>query len=258
MPTITQLRDMIAVRAAEAECPYPEKADIESSSDPYAGRFHGSAGAWMLEVQEAIALSLLAATSPLHILDVGGGHGQLARPLVRAGHHVTVLSSHPACRHRIHDLIHPDHCAFDVGDVVALPYPDRSFDAVFCFRLTTHCSVWPQLISELCRVARHTVILDYPTKQSLNAIAPLLFSAKKKIETNTRTWTLFTHRDIRQAFATHRFLPASRKGQFFFPMVIHRIIKNRTLSRALETASRTLGLNHLFGSPVIARFDRNP
>jgi ubiquinone/menaquinone biosynthesis C-methylase UbiE len=153
-------------------------------------------------------------------------------------------------------LVDSGKCRFQVGNVIALPFPEKSFDAVICFRLVTHCERWPQLISEMCRVSRRVIIIDYPTSQSLNSIAPMLFSAKKKFETNTRTWTLFRHRQIKDTFAQHGYGISNRRGQFFFPMVVHRMLKNRGISAFMEMISRFIGLNYLLGSPVIAKFRR--
>ncbi|MCP5488035.1 MAG: class I SAM-dependent methyltransferase [Verrucomicrobia bacterium] len=237
--------------------PYPETADIETSSDGYANRFAGPAGEWMLSVQEHGTLRLLHGCPTGSVLDVGGGHGQLTRPLCREGIPVHVLGSDPSCAHRISDLIEQEQCAFTVGNVIDLPFPDRSFDTVISFRLVTHCSQWPKLIAELCRVARHSVIVDYPTSQSLNAIAPLLFGAKKKLEGDTRTWTLFRHHQIDAAFAAGNFSRTQRFAQFFLPMVLHRAVQSRSLSAALEALPRLLGLTRLWGSPIIARYDRD-
>lgn len=241
----------------EMKTSYPETADIETSTDEYANRFTGSCGAWMLEVQEKATLAQLAHhPTTRRILDVGGGHGQLAHPLVRAGYDVTVLGSDASCAHRIKSLIDANTCRFDVGNVIKLPYPDQSFDSVICFRLVTHCERWPLLLAECCRVARNSVTIDYPTSTSLNAIAPLFFKAKKNFEKNTRTWTLFTHAQIRNELAKYGFKCESRTGQFFFPMVVHRMLKSRGISAAMEAVTRVLGLNHLLGSPVIATFTR--
>jgi len=236
---------------------YPETADIESSSDEYAGRFAGAAGQWMLDVQERGAFKLLRDLAPgASILDIGGGHGQLAIPLARAGFKVTVLGSDPVCVKRIQSVVDEGTCSFVVGNVVQLPFDDQLFDAVICFRLLTHCTVWPTLITEMSRVARKTVVLDYPTSQSVNAIAPLLFEAKRKVEANTRVWRLFKHREVREAFAAQSFRSAGSYKQFFLPMVVHRMLKSRGVSAALEGLCRVLGLTRLAGSPVIARFDR--
>ena len=109
----------------------------------------------------------------------------------------------------------------------------------------------PALIAELCRVARHAVIVDYPTSESLNRVAPALFGAKKRLEKNTRTFTLFTHRQVEAAFSSCGFTSARRIGQFFLPMVLHRALRCRPCSAALETLARAVGLTRLWGSPVM-------
>ena len=242
----------------DTSSPVPETADIETSNDDYATRFRGATGAWMLKVQERGVLKLLGArVAPgATVLDVGGGHGQLAHPLADAGYKVSVIGSAPSCRHRIADLVDAGRCSFEVGNVVALPYPDKSFDAVVAVRMLTHCSVWPTLVKEMCRVSRGPVITDYPTSQSLNAIAPALFKAKKKFEKNTRTWTLFRHKQVREGFAAADYHETGRYAQFFLPMVVHRALKCKPLSAFLEGCCRAVGLTRLWGTPVIGRWER--
>ena len=242
--------------AGEGAPRFPETADVETSSDDYATRFRGATGAWMLEVQERAVKKLLAGclAPGARVLDVGGGHGQLARPLAAAGYRVTVLGSAPSCRHRIDDLVREGKVEFVVGNVVALPFPDGAFDAVVAVRMLTHCSAWETLVREMCRASAGTVVTDYPTSQSLNAVAPLLFGAKKKFEKNTRTWKLFRHGEVRDAFRACGFEETGHVGQFFLPMVVHRMLKAKPLSAALEGACRACGLSRLFGTPVVGRW----
>ena len=240
--------------------PFPETADIETSNDDYATRFKGAVGAWLLTTQERGVLKLLGKTrSPdapeFTILDVGGGHGQLAHPLVREGYKVTVIGSDASCEHRIEDLTKNNSCRFEIGNVIALPYPDKSFDAVVAVRMLTHCGQWETLVKEMCRVARKIVITDYPTSQSLNAAAPALFGAKKKYEKNTREWRLFRHKEVRDAFASAGFAETGRYAQFFLPMVLHRALKCKPISSFAETICGILGLTRLWGTPVVARFE---
>jgi len=231
-------------------------ADIETSSEGYAARFRGPAGRWMLEVQERTTLALLQPVGARSVLEVGGGHGQLTGPLLRAGYEVTVQGSAESCRRGVTAWAEKEQCNFVVAPFLPLPFPDRSFDAVISVRLIMHTTQWPKLIAELCRVARRCVIVDYPTVAGVNALAPLLFGAKKRLEKNTRTWRNFTHAEVESAFAQQGWVPAERRGQFFFPMVIHRTLQWRGFSAALEGASGSLGLNRRWGSPVLARFDR--
>ena len=232
---------------------FPEIADVETASDNYAKRFAGPVGEWMLGVQESIVRTWLRDVSPAAVLDVGGGHGQLAVPLARVGMAVTVLGSDPVCAKRIDAEVRAGKIQFQTGNVIALPFPDQSFDAVISVRLLPHCERWPELIRELCRVARKTVLVDYPVESQA---AALLFSAKKKLEGNTRVWRAFSHAEVEGEFEKNGFRLKQRTGQFFLPMVLHRTLKCRPLSALLETIFRRLGLTRRWGSPVLAEMDR--
>lgn len=243
---------------------YPNQeqfADVFTSSESYAARFGGSCGAWLLEVQERALLEVLKSVSSmpieqLSVLDVGGGHGQIATPLVKAGAHVTVLGSSPECRERVRALETSGRCAFHTGSLGRLPFPDQSFDVVTCFRFLPHIETWHYTIAELCRVARHSVIIDYPTWRSVNFLSPLLFEIKRIIEKNTRTYTLFGHSEINTEFSRHGFRVGAKRGEFVLPMALHRLISDGRVSAALEGIMRRLGLLELIGSPVVAAMVR--
>ncbi len=234
----------------------PETADIETSSDDYARRFSGAAGEWMLTVQERAVLKLIDGRSLSCVLDVGGGHGQLARPLSAVGYQVTVLGSDESCQTRLRDLLQDGKVTFRVGSVLASPFPDRAFELVTSIRLLPHCAAWKALIGELCRVSAQCVLVDYPTTQSVNAFSPLLFGAKKGIEKNTRPYSLFSHAQIDAAFAAHGFRRVGRIAEFFFPMVLHRMLKAPAISSWIEGAARVVGVTSLLGSPVVALYQR--
>jgi SAM-dependent methyltransferase len=235
-----------------------EDADISTSSDDYARRFAGPVGEWLLEIQTKVTLDLLRGLPKgASVLDVGGGHAQIAPPLIDAGYAVTVVGSDPACGARLKQLVDRGSCRFDVGNLRALPYQDRSFDAVVCFRLLPHSVSWTGLVAELCRVARRCVVLDYPSTRSVNVLSEQLFSLKKGFEQNTRPFLLFTPQEIGSAFRERGFTVAAARPQFLLPMVVHRMGKSPTLSRVAEAPGRLLGLTRWFGSPVIIRADRN-
>lgn len=238
-----------------------EFADVVTSSSDYASRFAGDSGAWMLSVQERLLLELIRETidrplSDLSILDVGGGHGQIAAPLVRAGAHVTVVGSTPECAERVAHLERSGRFKFEVGALSQLPFADRSFDVVTCFRFLPHSETWHYTVAELCRTARRHVIFDYPTWQSVNFFSPLLFELKKLIEGNTRTYTLFGHKEMQIEFSRHGFRLAGRRGEFTFPMVLHRFLSDRRFSAWLEGMAEKLGVSEYLGSPAIAVMSR--
>lgn len=231
-----------------------EFADIETASDDYATRFSGPIGAWLLARQERLILRCLANREGASVLDVGGGHAQIAAPLLARRHPVTVVASGAAGFRQLERRQLPVRQV--IGDLLHLPFPDRSFDVVTCVRLLPHCEEWQQLMRELCRVATHTVIVDYPTVESVNVLSPLLFKAKRGIERNTRTFRLFSHREVDAALNSNGFRRCWRGGQFMLPMVLHRVLGNAPVARILEMPFDLTGLTARFGSPVILCAER--
>jgi ubiquinone/menaquinone biosynthesis C-methylase UbiE len=237
--------------------PPREDADIGTSSEDYARRFTGAVGRWFVATQTRLTLGLLQALpAGASVLDVGGGHGQIAPPLIEAGYEVTVVGSDPVCARRLEPWIRQGRCHFEAVDLHALPYPDRSFDAVVCLRLLPHSVDWHNLIRELCRVARRSVILDYPSSRSVNVLSNHLFSLKRRIELNTRRYLMFTPQEIKSAFRENGFSVGAERAQFLLPMVLHRFTNRAALSKVAETPGRLLGLTRRFGSPKIVRADR--
>ena len=233
-----------------------EDADLETSSDEYARRFGGPVGAWFLEVQARATLDLLRPWPRGTVLDVGGGHGQLTGPLVESGFDVTVYASDARCSGRVRAWTAGGGARFAAGDLLAAPFPDRSFDVALAYRLLPHVGRWPELIGELARLARFAVVVDYPTARSVNAVSGALFRLKKGVEGDTRPFTVFRDAVVEKAFAERGFVPTGRRPQFVLPMALHRAGRSARLARALEGALGALGLVRVLGSPVILRLER--
>jgi SAM-dependent methyltransferase len=233
-----------------------EDADVETSSERYARRFEGPVGRFFLDRQAEATLALLRPFPGATVLDVGGGHGQVTGPLVAAGHAVTVLGSDPSCEARVRQWTGTGQARFVASDLLAPPLPDRSHDVVLSYRLLPHVRRWPDLVATLCRLARVAVVVDYPTRRSVNAAAELLFGLKKGVEGDTRPFIVFSDAGIEGAFAGHGFSPTGRRPQFFFPMALHRGLGSAGLARALEGMASALGLTRALGSPVILRLER--
>jgi ubiquinone/menaquinone biosynthesis C-methylase UbiE len=234
--------------------------DVETSSEEYAGRFTGPVGKLFLDIQRRAVLRLLAPWPGARVLDVGGGHAQLAPPLVQSGYRVTVAGSGEACRERLDRALPAGAFEFRACDLLELPFPDRSFDVVLAFRLFAHVERWRELVVELCRVADRAVIVDFSDTRSFNALYGPLFAWKKKIEGNTRTFITFRPGEVRAELARHGFGRPEEVRQFFLPMVVHRAfgkaLGSAVPSRTLEVVSSGLGLTRALGSPVILRVER--
>jgi SAM-dependent methyltransferase len=229
--------------------------DVETSSAGYARRFAGPVGEWFLDLQARTTLELLHAWPRASVLDVGGGHGQVTGPLADAGYDVTVFGSAEACRERVRGWVDAGRARFRSGDLLALPFGDATFDACLCYRLLPHLTRWPRLVAELCRVTRRVIVIDYPTRRSVNAAAGALFGLKRGVEGNTRPFLVFRDAEIEAAFAAAGYAATARRPQFFLPMALHRTLGAVSLSRGAEAGAAALGLTRAFGSPVILRLE---
>jgi len=234
---------------------YSQKADIETSSEDYAKRFSGKIGEYFLSVQTKITLKLLKKWQNAKVLDIGGGHAQLAIPLIENGFNVTIVGSDESCRKRLDKFLAPSSFQYFSCNLLKLPFDNKSFDVVTCFRLLTHEDNWKIQITELCRVAKYAVIVDYPDIRSFNIFYDLLFKVKKRFEGNTRTYRNFFRKEIIEEFRKNNFGNVTIKPEFFLPMVVYRTIKNIFFARNLENLFSILGLTRLFGSPIILRLE---
>lgn len=240
------------------ESQFTETADIETASDDYASRFAGPVGEYFLDVQARLTLELLGDMPGASVLDVGGGHAQLTMPLATKGYDVTVTGSADICRARLDKYCAKGSFQYLTCDSLNLPFEDNHFDVVMAFRLLPHANQWQRLIKEMCRVAGKAVIFDYPDKRSTNIFYDLLFDLKKNMEGNTRTYTLFTRKEIIAELAANNCTPPVLRPEFFMPMVVHRKMKSPAISSFLETVFRLTGLTGLFGSPIILRSNVKP
>ncbi len=209
----------------------------------------------MLDRQFELVLAALREIGAATVLEVGGGHAQLAPRLAAEGFRVTVAASGEEALGRLEGA--------PVTTVVAplgdLPFETGAFDAVICVRLLCHTEEWRDLLGELARVARCGLIVDYPIRSGWQRAAPLLFSWKRHIEKSTHSWTAFTHAEIEEACGHAGFVMKSRVGQFALPMVLHRVLKNVKWSVRMESAWRRWSHARGQAGPVIAlAVPRNP
>lgn len=235
-----------------------ETPDIETSSDDYARRFAGAAGEYFLSVQTHALDGLMEGLFSSSVLEVGGGHGQLVPALLRHGCKLTMFGSDEITHARVR-ASHPNEpISYATGNVLNLPYADRSFDVVVAVRLISHIDAWETLLKEFCRVARYSVIVDYPSWRSLNALTPMLYAFKKSVEGNTREYASFYPSQLATVFERHNFVVSSSYSQFFLPMFLHRGLAGARWLQTGECICRSLGWTKLFGSPVLMRADRSP
>lgn len=226
-------------------------ADVVTSGDSYASRFSGPVGGWFLAVQARNAIELISDARPScrSVLEVGGGHGQLTRPLLESGLRVVVHGSRAGCHERLRDV--SGRIGRVASDLWHLPFADASFDLVVAIRLLAHVTAWRELLAELARVARSHVLIDFPARGAIHRLAPSLFDAKRHFEGDTRPYFDYTEREVTDGFLNLGLERAGVRRQFALPMVVHRVLRRPGLSRRLESVAAGLGVTRRVGSPVL-------
>lgn len=231
--------------------------DVETSSEGYRGRFAGEVGRFFLDTQSALLLAQLRGSGvrleDSAIFEVGGGHAQVTEALLAAGAKVTVQGSAASCAHFLSQLPEwgSERLVFVTSTLWSLPAADRSIDSVVALRVMAHVTRWQELIAEMCRISRHAVVIDFPCKSGMNALTPLLFRMKKKIEGNTRPYFSYDSAELEAEFRKHGFTVSAATKQFALPMGLHRALKSARASQLLEATLRRIGLTALLGSPAM-------
>ena len=235
--------------------------DVVTASEPYARRFHGPVGEYLLEVQRNLVMELASPNTQgsWRVLEVGGGHAQLTETLLRAGAQVWVQGSSNVCAARLESLqkSYPERLHFVKASILSLPFEDREFDTVIAVRLISHAPRYPLVVKEMTRVAKRQVIIDFAPRSSFNLLYPLLYALKRKLEGEmTRPFIRFHPKTFESEFMRAGFAIKSLRRQFFMPMVFHRTLKKVGISKQVEAIFEKLGLTNIFGSPAILLAER--
>jgi ubiquinone/menaquinone biosynthesis C-methylase UbiE len=242
----------------DAHYSYAAYADPRMAESFEASRFSGPIGRMLAETQEELLAAFLAPLDGRTILDVGTGTGRAAIALARRGARVTGLDASKemlaVAERRAHDAgVTVD---FVRGDAHEIAFPSRHFDAVVCLRVLMHTPDWRRSLGELCRVARHRVVLDYPALSSAAAIQAVTRRAAHALGARVEAYRVFPDGAVRRALASHGFRVVESHRQFVLPIALHKLIGSARVTTSLERLLGRAGLRDLLGSPVTVAAER--
>lgn len=221
-------------------------------------RFSGPIGRLIARTQEDVIARFLAPLQGRTVLDVGTGTGRGAIALARRGAVVTGVDASAemleVARRRAAEA--GVEVTFSREDAHRLPFDDGAFDAVICLRVLMHTPDWRQSLSELCRVARHRVVFDYPAMAS----AALLESVARRVAhaagARVEAYRVFAETSVRAALKANGYRVVDVHRQFVLPIALHKKVGSEAATRRIEGAMARVGLNWLLGSPVTVVAER--
>jgi 2-polyprenyl-3-methyl-5-hydroxy-6-metoxy-1,4-benzoquinol methylase len=222
-------------------------------------RFGGPVGQ-LVGAREAEAIARFAGSrAGCTVLDVGTGTGRIAMFLAKTGASVTGLDASEEMLKvgRQRAAVEHTDVHFVAGDAHALTFPDRSFDVVVSSRVLMHTPRWQVCVKEMCRVARHRVVVDYPSARSLALLQSLYRRANYALGGKTRQpYRVFFDRELAAAFQENGFCLQSKDRHFVLPVGLYKLLGSAAGAQVTENALRRLGLSRLFASPVTVLAER--
>lgn len=231
---------------------YAAYADPRMAETFDAARFSGPIGRLLAETQERVIADFLSPTAGVTILDVGTGTGRAAIALARRGAIVTGIdaSAEMLAVARRRALESGTSVTFLEGDAHRLTAPDRSFDSVVCLRVLMHTPDWRRSLGELCRVARHRVVLDYPARSSAAALQSAFRRMAHSLGARVEAYRVFSHREIDDVLEVNGFRTVETHKQFVLPIAFHKLLGSPGATARIERVLAGAGLRGVFGSPV--------
>jgi SAM-dependent methyltransferase len=221
-------------------------------------RFSGPIGELLAETQERVLFDFLREIQGRPVLDVGTGTGRAALALAGRGAHVTAVDASDEMLRvaRARAKARQVTIGFDRADAHALPFQAASFDAVVCLRVLMHTPDWRQCLAELCRVASHRVVFDYPALASAAAIQSAGRRVLHAFGASVEPYRVLTERAVRAELTRHGFRLVAAHRQFVLPIGLHKALASRSATERIEGALAGAGLLDWLGSPVTVLAER--
>jgi SAM-dependent methyltransferase len=239
---------------------YSAYADERMAETFEASRFSGPIGRKLAETQEQVLASFLSPLPGKTVLDVGTGTGRAAIALARRGAVVTGLDA-SAEMLAVADRRARDagvSVTFVKGDAHHIEQPSQSFDYVVCLRVLMHTPDWRGSVSELCRIARERIVLDYPALVSAAALQAAARRVRHKLGARVEAYRVFSDRALVTSLQNNGFRIGASHRQFVLPIALHKAMGSSIATDRIEGALDAVGLRRLLGSPVtlVAERDR--
>lgn len=186
------------------------------------------------------------------VLDVGAGTGKLSIPLRRQARSVmSVDGSKEMLRIAVSKAAAEGlTLRLAICDAGRLCFKNGSFDSVVCSRVLMHLSDWREVLTELCRVARRAVVVDFPPWRSFAGVDASMRRLLSLLGWRGRRYNAFWIRSVARELERSGFEIVAVEKRFFLPTAFHRWLNRPGMSVRIERLCRAVGLLRSAGAPV--------
>ncbi len=231
---------------------YTLYADPATAEEFDRSRFGGEIGQLVALQQERVLDAFAGDLHGTSVLDVGTGTGRAALAMARIGAIVTAVDTSQEMLRvaRSHAESAGLQVEFVSGDANELQFPDASFDLVISLRMLMHTPDWRRCLGEMCRVARHRVIFDYPPLFSAPTLQMFIRRIARLTGHRVETYHVIGTFAARSVLRAHGFKVERLHRQYVLPIALHKLIGSRRFTEVSESVLARLGLLYVFGSPA--------
>ena len=119
-----------------------------------------------------------------------------------------------------------------------------------------HTPDWRQSLAELCRVAAHHVVFDYPALVSAAALQAAARRVAATVGVRVESYRVFADRAVQTTLTEHGFQISDAHRQFALPIALHKRLNSASVTARVEGMLARAGLTRLVGSPVTVVAER--
>jgi SAM-dependent methyltransferase len=244
------------VKPAHYSVEHYADADVAEAFD--ALRFGGPIGELVAEEEARVITAFAGDVAGAAVLDVGTGTARAALALAARGGRVTGLDYSQEMLRVGQARAARASAAVGLlrGDARHLPFGDRAFDVTVSVRLLMHMPDWRGTLTELCRVTRRRLVIDYPARLSAAAIQSATRRLLHAAGRPTEPYRVFGDGAIDAVCRAAGFRVRDRHRHFVLPIALHKAVSARGFTTGSEGALRAAGVTALVGSPVTVVADR--
>jgi ubiquinone/menaquinone biosynthesis C-methylase UbiE len=230
---------------------YRVYADPEVARSFDQDRFGGAIGELIKKTQEQVVFSHLPEVKGWKVADIGAGTGRFTIPLLESGAEVTACDASEQMLQVLKEKTRNPNLHAFVIDAHALQFSDQSFDCALSFRLLLHVIDWKKVLSEICRVSRDWVVLDFPAHRGflLLAPAPVWRLIRKPFVKEVQPYRTISVRHMEEELQKNGYQIVATDPGFFLPLVLHRWIASPGFTKFSEKFFASIGLTRIAGSP---------
>lgn len=213
-------------------------------------RFGTGVGEWIKQTQEQVVFSRLPDVSGWKVIDVGAGTGRFTIAFLERGSTVVACDASEEMLKVLRSKVTNPALETKQVDAQHLPFPDHSFDCAVSFRMLMHVVDWKRALTELCRVSRDWIVIDFPPRRGFLRFAPLLHSLKKPFSKNLQAYKVLSVYEVQEVLRSQKYEVHAIDAGYFLPIAVHRILRSTTMMRLVEKGFAAIGVTRHFGSPV--------